>query len=153
MIVKIGILSLQDAHHLIDLDFQAIELASVHVVEMIVHEVLEDEVDVVSVVGHFEDVFAEVVHALEVADVLVVEGVDAQGLHQVDAQALVPAEGTFGVQEDDLGVLAGLGHLLDHPVVDLLGVRRLADFFVHLQPAAVAHGVLVDQVALVDSPG
>ncbi len=153
MIVEIGIFSLQYTHHLVYFNFQSIELASVHVGEVVVHEVFEDEVNMVSVVGHFEDVFAEVVHALEVAHVLVVECVYPQGLHQVGAQALIPAQWTFCIQENYLRVFTGLRHLLDHPLVDLLCVRRAADLLVQLQSALMAHCVLVDQVTLVDSPG
>lgn len=74
MFEELWSLSFHHSHELIYFEFESIEVACVHVVILIVHEVFEDEVADVGVVGQFEDVFAEIVHALEVAVVRVIIG-------------------------------------------------------------------------------
>ncbi len=56
MVVEIRVLSLENSHHLVDFNFESIELASVHVREVIIHKVFKNEVYIISIVGNFEDV-------------------------------------------------------------------------------------------------
>jgi len=81
MIVKFGILSLKDFHHLIDLDFQAIELACVHVLVSLIHHELKNRINFISIPCHFEYVLAKIVHPLEVADMGVVKRVHTEDFH------------------------------------------------------------------------
>lgn len=81
MIVKIRIFSLKDSHHLIDLDLQSIKLACIHIGEMIVHQMFEYEVHIICFVGHLEDIFAQIVHSLKIADILVIKSIHPKCLH------------------------------------------------------------------------
>lgn len=56
MIVKVGILTLKDTHHLVDFDFESIELASIHVGEVIIHEMLKYEIHIIGFMSDFENV-------------------------------------------------------------------------------------------------
>ena len=56
MVVEIGVLSLKDAHHLVDFDFESVELAGVHVGEVVVHEMFKYEIHVIGFMGDFEDI-------------------------------------------------------------------------------------------------
>lgn len=81
MVVQVRVFTLDNSDHLVQFDFKAIELASVHVRVMSVHEMFEDRINLESVMSEFEDILAEVVHALQVAHVLVVKSVHTQHFH------------------------------------------------------------------------
>jgi hypothetical protein len=51
-------------HELVDLGFQSIEIASVELIVLIIHEILEDRVASIGIICQFQDVLAEVVHPL-----------------------------------------------------------------------------------------
>lgn len=67
VIIELSPFPLQDSHELVDLDLQPIEVASVKLIVLIIHEMLEDGIAGVGIICHFEYVLAEVVHALKIA--------------------------------------------------------------------------------------
>lgn len=53
MIIQLRPLPLQYPHELVDLDLQPIEITSIQLIVLVIHEVLEDGVTGVGIIRHF----------------------------------------------------------------------------------------------------
>ena len=84
MIVQVGILPLENSHHLVYFDFETIKFASIHIGVMIAHKMLENGVNFISIMRDFENIFAQIVHSLEVTNILVVKRIHPKHFHQMN---------------------------------------------------------------------
>lgn len=81
MIEQLWRASLQQPHELIYPELETVELIRIHVMVLIVHEMLEDEVYYVRIVSKLKNVLTEVVHTLEVSVIRVIEGKGVEDLY------------------------------------------------------------------------
>ena len=117
VVVQLRPFPLKDPHELVYLDFEAIEVASVELVVLVIHEVFEDGIAGVGIIRHLEDVLAEVVHALEIAVIWMVVGKCPEDFYHLHSELLVPAKRSPGIEVNDFCVLCELWDLVDHAQV------------------------------------
>lgn len=150
VVVQLRPFPLKDPHELVYLDFEAIEVASVELVVLVIHEVFEDGIAGVGIIRHLEDVLAEVVHALEIAVIWMVVGKGPEDFYHLHSELLVPAKRSPGIEVDDFSVLSELWDLVDHAQVYGFGEGRIADVQVELQSDLTEQRLILlkDKVAL-----
>ena len=82
MVVQFWLLSLNNAHELVYFESKSVEVGTVHAMEGIVHQVLENVVHYKLVIAKLQNVLAQVIHALQVPYIRVVKCKALQDLHQ-----------------------------------------------------------------------
>ena len=90
--VEFRVVDLHHAVELVEFESHLIEVAVEHVGKVFDDGVLEDGVDALGTEVEFEEVLAEVVHPLEVADLVVVEGEEFEDLLEFGFEGRFPVE-------------------------------------------------------------
>ena len=71
--IKFRLLPLDNSHELVYFGSETIEIGSVHAIVRVIHEVFKDPVDNIFIVSNLEDIFAKIVHSLQVPNIGIVK--------------------------------------------------------------------------------
>lgn len=74
MLIQFRSFLFQNSHELIYLDFQVIEIASIQIVVLIIHQMLKDSIANKVIFCYLQYVFTEIVHALKIAIIWMIIG-------------------------------------------------------------------------------